>query len=56
MKRLSIFFLLFLSVTMLFVTSGTAQEKVSLTGKVTDNTGFGLPGVSILKREQQTER
>lgn len=50
MKRLSIFFLLFLSVTMLFVTSGTAQEKVSLTGKVTDNTGFGLPGVSILEK------
>jgi TonB-linked SusC/RagA family outer membrane protein len=34
----------------LMVIPGFAQEKISITGKVTDNTGFGLPGVSILEK------
>ena len=34
----------------LLITSVTAQEKISITGKVIDNTGFGLPGVSILEK------
>ncbi len=45
MKRLSIFFLLFLSVTLVF-----AQQQVVVTGKVTDESNLGLPGVTILEK------
>ncbi|MEE4287587.1 MAG: TonB-dependent receptor [Mariniphaga sp.] len=49
MKRLSIFFLLFFSVTMLF-----AQQQFVVTGKVTDEQNLGLPGVTILVKGTQT--
>lgn len=49
MKRLSIFFLLFLSVTLLW-----AQQQVVVTGKVTDDQNLGLPGVTILVKGTQT--
>lgn len=45
MKRLSIFFLLFLSVTTLF-----AQQTITVTGQVTDESNLGLPGVTILEK------
>lgn len=45
MRKLILFF--FLS---LLITTVTAQEKVSITGKVTDDTELGLPGVSILEK------
>jgi len=45
MKRLSIFFLLFLSVTLVF-----AQQQVVVTGTVTDESNLGLPGVTILEK------
>ncbi len=45
MRKLILFFLL-----ALLITTVTAQEKISITGKVIDNTGFGLPGVSILEK------
>ena len=45
MRKLILFF--FLS---LLITTVTAQEKVSITGKVIDNTELGLPGVSILEK------
>lgn len=34
----------------LLVTSVFAQESVTVSGNVTDNTGYGLPGVSILEK------
>jgi len=34
----------------LLVTSVFAQEPITISGNVTDNTGFGLPGVSILEK------
>ncbi|WP_346855721.1 TonB-dependent receptor [uncultured Draconibacterium sp.] len=34
----------------LLVTSVFAQESVTVSGNVTDNTGYGLPGVSILQK------
>ena len=37
----------FLSMLVMYV---TAQDKVNITGKVSDNTGAGLPGVSILEK------
>ncbi len=49
MKKLSIFFLLFLSVTMLF-----AQQNITVTGKVTDEQNLGLPGVTVLVKGTQT--
>jgi TonB-linked SusC/RagA family outer membrane protein len=45
MRKLILLF--FLS---LLITSINAQEKVSISGKVVDDTGFGLPGVSILEK------
>lgn len=45
MRKLILLFMLFL-----LVFSVTAQEKITVTGNVTDNTGFGLPGVSILEK------
>lgn len=45
MRKLILFF--FLS---LLITTVNAQEKVSITGKVIDNTELGLPGVSILEK------
>jgi len=45
MSKLILFF--FLS---LLITSIEAQEKLSISGKVIDNTGFGLPGVSIVEK------
>ncbi|HSO88926.1 MAG TPA: SusC/RagA family TonB-linked outer membrane protein, partial [Draconibacterium sp.] len=45
MRKLILLF--FLS---LLITAVNAQEKISITGKVIDNTGFGLPGVSILEK------
>ena len=49
MKKLSIFLLLFLSVTMLF-----AQQTVEVAGKVTDEQNLGLPGVTVLVKGTQT--
>jgi TonB-dependent starch-binding outer membrane protein SusC len=49
MKKLIIFFLLFLSVTMLF-----AQQTITVTGQVTDEQNLGLPGVTILVKGTQT--
>ncbi|TNF40940.1 MAG: SusC/RagA family TonB-linked outer membrane protein, partial [Bacteroidetes bacterium] len=34
----------------LLITTVNAQEKLSISGKVIDNTGLGLPGVSILEK------
>ncbi|MFW6259361.1 MAG: SusC/RagA family TonB-linked outer membrane protein [Tangfeifania sp.] len=48
MKKLSILFFLFLSVTLLY-----AQQDVVVTGKVTDDTDLGLPGVTILEKGTQ---
>ncbi|MBK6286001.1 MAG: TonB-dependent receptor [Draconibacterium sp.] len=45
MRKLILLF--FLS---LFIASVNAQEKLSVSGKVIDNTGVGLPGVSILEK------
>lgn len=45
MRKLILLF--FLS---LLITAVNAQEKISISGKVVDNTGFGLPGVSILEK------
>ncbi|KAF0239264.1 MAG: TonB-dependent receptor [Prolixibacteraceae bacterium] len=45
MRKLILLFFLSLLVTTL-----TAQEKVGISGKVIDNTGLGLPGVSILEK------
>jgi TonB-linked SusC/RagA family outer membrane protein len=45
MRKLILLF--FLS---LLITAINAQEKVSISGKVIDDTGFGLPGVSILEK------
>ena len=45
MRKLILLF--FLS---LFIASVNAQEKVSVSGKVIDNTGVELPGVSILEK------
>lgn len=41
-------FLLF--ILSLLVTSAFAQQAVTISGNVTDNTGVGLPGVSILEK------
>jgi TonB-dependent starch-binding outer membrane protein SusC len=49
MKKISIFLLLFFSVTMLF-----AQQIIEVTGKVTDDQNLGLPGVTILVKGTQT--
>jgi TonB-linked SusC/RagA family outer membrane protein len=49
MRKLCLFFFLLLSV---FIVE--AQQKVALSGKVTDNTGVGLPGVSILVKGTST--
>lgn len=45
MRKLVLFFFL-----CLLITTGYAQEKITITGKVVDNTGTGLPGVSILEK------
>jgi TonB-linked SusC/RagA family outer membrane protein len=45
MRKLILLF--FLS---LFIANVNAQEKVSISGKVIDNTGVGLPGVSIVEK------
>ncbi len=45
MRKLILFFFLSLLITTL-----TAQEKAGISGKVIDNTGLGLPGVSILEK------
>ena len=45
MKKTILFFLLFLSISTVY-----AQDKISVTGKVVDNTGDGLPGVSVLEK------
>ncbi len=45
MRKLILFFFL-----VLLIATVSAQEKISITGKVIDNTGFGLPGVSILEK------
>ncbi|HSH20293.1 MAG TPA: TonB-dependent receptor plug domain-containing protein, partial [Draconibacterium sp.] len=44
--RRPILFIFFL----LLITVVYAQQQVTITGKVIDNTGFGLPGVSILEK------
>src|SRR5690554_373924 len=49
MKRLTIFSLLLLSVTMLF-----AQQMITVNGQVTDDQNLGLPGITIqVKGTQQ---
>jgi len=48
MKKLTIFFLLFFSVTLLF-----AQQTITVTGQVTDEQNLGLPGVTILEKGTQ---
>ena len=45
MRKLFFLLILFLSVTAVW-----AQQRSSVTGKVTDNTGVGLPGVSVLEK------
>lgn len=45
MRKLFFLLILFLSV----ITVG-AQQRTTVTGKVTDNTGVGLPGVSVLEK------
>ena len=45
MRKLVLFFFL-----CLLITTGYSQEKITITGKVVDNTGAGLPGVSILEK------
>jgi TonB-linked SusC/RagA family outer membrane protein len=45
MRKPILFFILFLWVTCVF-----AQETITIKGNVTDNTGVGLPGVSILEK------
>lgn len=49
MRRPILLLLLFLLVTTVF-----AQQQVTITGKVIDNTGQGLPGVSILEKGTTT--
>lgn len=49
MRKLCLFFFLLLSVMIV-----GAQQKLSITGTVTDNTGAGLPGVSILVKGTST--
>lgn len=44
MRKPILFFILVLLVSTVF-----AQEKIAITGKVTDNTGVGLPGVSVME-------
>jgi TonB-linked SusC/RagA family outer membrane protein len=48
MKKLLFFFLLIFSVTSLM-----AQQTVAVTGKVTDESDLGLPGVTILEKGTQ---
>lgn len=45
MRKLVLFFFL-----LLLVTGLNAQNKAGISGKVIDNTGMGLPGVSILEK------
>lgn len=45
MRKLILFFMF-----MLLITGAFAQQSILVTGKVTDNTGAGLPGVSILEK------
>ena len=45
MRKLFFLLILFLSVTTVW-----AQQRSGVTGKVTDNTGVGLPGVSVLEK------
>jgi len=45
MRKPILLFMLFL-----LVFSVIAQEKITITGNVTDNTGLGFPGVSILEK------
>lgn len=45
MRKLALFF--FFS---LLITVANAQNKISISGKVVDNTGMGLPGVSVLEK------
>ncbi len=48
MKKIKILFFLFLSVTFAY-----AQQNVTVTGKVTDETNQGLPGVTVLEKGTQ---
>lgn len=45
MRKLFLFYLFFS-----LITTVVAQQTVVLKGKVTDNTGYGLPGVSIVEK------
>ncbi len=45
MRKLILFFFLGL-----LITTVNAQEKITVSGKVVDNTGVGLPGVSIVEK------
>lgn len=45
MRRPILLFILFLLVTTVF-----AQQKITVSGTVTDNSGMGLPGVSVLEK------
>ena len=48
MKKIKVLFVLFLSVTFAY-----AQQNVTVTGKVTDETNQGLPGVTVLEKGTQ---
>jgi len=45
MKKPILFFMLYF-----LVFSVIAQERISVTGNITDHTGLGLPGVSIVEK------